>query len=322
FGYALTPDTEPALFLAARVGTVERNTVGDVRDAAAVDAAFALHSPQIVIHMAAQPLVRVAYEQPRETYSTNVAGTAVVLDAARRCDSVRAVVVVTSDKCYDLRGVDRARAEDDALGGAEPYAASKAGAELVTAALRSSLFAAQTLIRPCGLATARAGNTLGGGDWARDRLMPDLIASFIEGVAAPVRNPGAVRPWQHILDALRGYFVLAQRLWHEPAAFSEAWNFGPPASHERPVRWVADEASRLFERGARWRTDETRHPAEASALRLDSSKALRRLEWTAHLDLTQAIEWTVGWYRAYYDGASARALVEADLERYGALVPA
>jgi CDP-glucose 4,6-dehydratase len=324
-GFALAPETTPDLYSVAGVGARMRSRIADVRDRDAVRAAFDEAQPEIVLHMAAQPLVRVSYEAPVATYATNVVGTANVVEAASRCASVRAVVVLTSDKCYDLRGPTGPRAEADPLGGGDPYSASKAGAELVTAALRSALFGGGAA--SAAVATARAGNTLGGGDWARDRLLPDLIASFIRGLPARIRNPDAIRPWQHVLDPLRGYLVLAQRLFEsgERAArdrYAQAWNFGPAGAQTHPVAWLADGAASRWGSGARWETDSGVHPHEAPDLQLDSTRAQRELDWSARLPLDEALDWTVAWYRHFADGADARALVEADIERYDSLVRA
>ncbi len=322
-GYALAPDTTPDLFGAADVASSVESVIGDIRDRDRLSAEIERFDPEIIIHMAAQPLVRVSYERPVETYAVNVAGTANVLEAAARARSARAIVIVTSDKCYDLRGVERAHTEEDALGGSDPYSASKAGAELVSAAIRASSPRERPgVAHACGIATARAGNTIGGGDWARDRLLPDLIASFMKGEPALIRNPAAVRPWQHILDPLRGYLVLAQCLWEKPESFAQAWNLGPPDSNTQSVEWLADAASARYGSGAGWRVDRSAHPPEARTLRLDSSKARDRLEWSARLDLTTAIDWSVEWYMRHTAGAAARALVENDIARYEALVAA
>jgi CDP-glucose 4,6-dehydratase len=320
-GYALAPDTAPDLFGAADVASIMESTIGDIRDRERLSGEIERFDPEIIIHMAAQPLVRVSYERPVETYAVNVAGTANVLEAAARADSARAIVVVTSDKCYDLRDVERAHTEEDDLGGGDPYSASKAGAELVTAAMRASSSRERSgAAHACGIATARAGNTIGGGDWARDRLLPDLIASFMKGEPALIRNPAAVRPWQHILDPLRGYLMLAQRLWEEPESFAAAWNLGPADSNTQSVEWLADAAAAQFGSGASWRVDSDVHPPEARVLRLDSSKARDRLDWCARLDLTTAIDWSVEWYQRHASGAAARTLVENDIARYEALV--
>jgi len=321
-GYALPAATSPNLYEAAAVASDIDGRTGDVRDLESVIAHARRVEPEIVFHLAAQSLVRYSFEHPLETFATNVAGTANVLEAVRQTPSVRVAVIVTSDKCYALSNDDRRHSEDDALGGADPYSASKAGAELITAALRSSLFVSRAGAHASAVATARAGNVLGGGAWARDRLLPDLLAAFAAGTPASVRNPDAVRPWQHVLDPLRGYLLLAQRLWNSGREFSEAWNFGPPPSHEKPVSWIADEAAARWGAGARWQRDAGRHPAESSTLRLDSAKANDRLAWRTQLALPRAIEWTTSWRRAFEAGDKARDLVERDISRYESAVAA
>ncbi|MBV8171286.1 MAG: CDP-glucose 4,6-dehydratase [Candidatus Eremiobacteraeota bacterium] len=317
-GFALEPDTTPSLYEAAHVKGEVRGTIGDIRDRDALRTACAATVPEIVMHMAAQPLVRAGYEDPLRTYSTNVAGTGNVIDAARAIDSVRAIVVLTSDKCYDLRGPDVPHAETDALGGAEPYSASKASAEFVVAGMRPMVRAQRD--GAIGLASARAGNVIGGGDWSRDRLIPDLMVSLHAHRSPSIRNPDAVRPWQHVLDALAGYFALAQRLYEAPAAYSQPWNFGPDAADALPVRTIADTVCALAGDETSWTHDASdEHPREADALRLDSRKAAAQLGWSARLHVRDALAWTADWYKQFYAGADARTLVERDIERYEAL---
>jgi CDP-glucose 4,6-dehydratase len=314
-GYALAPDTQPSLFGAARVGDLVHSEFGDICDQDALRAVVSASTPEIVIHMAAQPLVRVGYEEPLRTYATNVGGTANVIDAARGCDSVKAVVVISSDKCYDLRGQDTAHAETDPLGGAEPYSASKAGAEFVVEGMRP-LAAGAHRAEGMGLATARAGNAIGGGDWSRDRLIPDLVTSFEAKRPTAIRNPEAVRPWQHVLDAVHGYFLLMQRVCADPGRFGGAWNFGPSDVNAVPVRTIADRVCALLGAGASWQHDSASNPVEAHALRLDSNKASSELGWRSRLRIEDALAWTVEWFKRFDSGADARTLVEADIERY------
>lgn len=322
-GYALPPAAQPNLFEDARVGAGMDAVTGDVRDLQRLRTEMRRAAPQIVLHLAAQSLVRYSFDHPLETFATNITGTANVLEAVRATPSVRAVVVVTSDKCYAPGADDdRRHAEDDALGGPDPYSASKAGAELVTAALRAALFAPNAATGAAAIATARAGNVIGGGDWATDRLMPDLLAAFSAGRPARIRNPHAIRPWQHVLDPLRGYLLLARRLVESGDAFARAWNFGPPESHEKPVAWVADTAAACFGGGARWEPDAGAHPKETSTLRLDSGVAYRLLAWRTALGLPEAIEWAAAWHRAHGSGADARELVERDIARYQSAVAA
>lgn len=310
-GYAVDVPTTPSLYEAARVGDGILSVTGDVRDLEALAAAMRGSSPDIVFHMAAQSLVRRSYDEPVETFATNVMGTVNVIEAARGLDSLRGIVVVTSDKCY--RPAERAHSEDDPLGGGDPYSASKAGAELVTDAYRQSFF---TTAGP-GLAAVRAGNVIGGGDWARDRLVPDLMRAALEGTTAVVRNPDYVRPWQHVLGPLGGYLVLAERLSRD-RALATAWNFGP-AEEARPVRWLVDALI------ARWPTaistrfgDGEGGGREAAALRLDSSRARDRLGWRPAWSLERALDATVEWYRAFAAGEDVRSLALEQIAQYEA----
>lgn len=314
-GFSLPPETKPSLFKSAQVQRDAATVFGDIRDPRAVDRALRAHRPSIVFHLAAQALVRRSYDEPVDTFATNVMGTVHVLEAARSCPSVKAVVVVTSDKCYENVGTSYAYAERDRLGGRDPYSASKACAEIATDAWRQS-FSRQG--RSPFLATARAGNVLGGGDWAQDRLVPDLVRAFGRGRAAEVRNPDAVRPWQHVLDPLAGYLLLAERLFTDGAKFSGAWNFGPPKSEARTVRWVADNACSLWSPKARWkrvRDRSRRH--EAKLLSLDAAKARRQLGWRPRLSIENALQWTVEWYERYHvDPATARRATQDQIARF------
>ncbi|HET7233281.1 MAG TPA: CDP-glucose 4,6-dehydratase [Longimicrobium sp.] len=311
-GYALAPDTTPSLFELARVEEGMDSVTGDVRDLDALAAAFAHARPEVVFHLAAQSLVRASYQDPVGTYATNVMGTVNVLEAARRAGGVRAVVVVTSDKCYENREWVWGYRENEAMGGHDPYSSSKGCAELVTAAYRSSFFGADI---GTSVGSVRAGNVIGGGDWAPDRLVPDAMRAFGAGEPLVVRNPRSIRPWQHVLEPLAGYLLLGERLCADPQA-AEGWNFGSEHDDSRPVGWVADRLAGLWGDGARWEQDPGTHPHEARSLRLDSAKARDRLGWAPRLPIGAALEWTVEWYRAAAGGADARALTEAQIQRY------
>jgi CDP-glucose 4,6-dehydratase len=297
-GLALDPPTDPSLFAAARIAELVDDRRGDVRDADGVRALVTAARPEVVLHMAAQPLVRRSFDEPLATYEANVMGTANVLDALRSAPEARVAVVVTSDKCYEPRADGRPCREDDPLGGADPYSSSKACAELVTAAYRRSF--------PEGpaIASARAGNVIGGGDWAADRLVPDAMRAALAGGELVVRNPDAVRPWQHVLNPLSGYLELAQRLWDDPAA-AGAWNLGPDAGDELPVRAIADRLCELWGDGLAWRAAADGGPPETAVLRLDSSKARERLGWEPALELDAGLRATVEWFRAVTGGADA-----------------
>ncbi|RYY17500.1 MAG: CDP-glucose 4,6-dehydratase [Alphaproteobacteria bacterium] len=274
-GFALAPPTDPSLFQAADVAQGMTSIIGDIRDAGALAHALVTASPEIVIHMAAQPLVRASYDDPVGTYATNVMGTVHVLEAVRRAPGVRACVVVTTDKCYENREWVWGYREDEAMGGYDPYSNSKGCAELVTSAYRRSFFGESGT----ATASARAGNVIGGGDWAVDRLIPDILRAVVAGEPVVIRNPHSIRPWQHVLEPLSGYLVLAQSLWTDPTGAAEGWNFGPRDEDARPVQWIVEQLCELWGDGASWVRDERLQPHEANYLKLDISKARARLGW-------------------------------------------
>jgi CDP-glucose 4,6-dehydratase len=290
------PPTVPSLYALARVADGMANSVAcDIRDPAAVASAVLGARPEIVIHLAAQPLVRRSFAAPRDTYETNVMGTVNLLDAVRACEEVRAVVIVTSDKCYENHESAHSYRESDPMGGHDPYSSSKGAAELVTSAYRRSFFS-----RPSGprVASARAGNVIGGGDWGEDRLIPDIVRAALAGEPLRLRNPTAVRPWQHVLSPLSGYLALARALCESPE-HATAWNFGPHERDARTVESVVRRVSQLWPGGLRWERDEGDHPHESHHLKLDSSLARERLGWTPPLGLDAAVEATVAWYQAW-----------------------
>ena len=312
-GFALPPVDPKELFeVADGKSALEQHILADICAPGPIAETIAAAKPEIVIHMAAQPLVRTSYEEPIRTYATNVMGTAHVLDAVRRAPSVRAVVSVTSDKCYENVGWVWGYRETDRLGGHDHYSNSKACAELVADAYRSSFFAPGGT---CHVATARAGNVIGGGDWARDRLVPDAMRAFMADAALRIRNPSAVRPWQHVLDPVLGYLRLAERLVEGGRAYTEGWNFGPATASEVPVSRVVDALARLWGGSARWEHDAGEHPHEAVYLKLDCAKASARLGWRPLIDLDQALELTVEWYRGLAAGVDMRALTLAQTQR-------
>jgi CDP-glucose 4,6-dehydratase len=313
-GYGLPPAANaPNLYDAARIGERVQSTIGDVRDRASLDALVREFEPEVVFHLAALALVRQSYREPVETYATNVMGTAHVLDAVRRTPSARAVVVVTSDKCYENTGRDRAYAEDDPLGGHDPYSSSKAGAEIVTAAMRRSFFADGS----CGVASARAGNVIGGGDWSEDRLVPDVMAAAAAGATATIRNPDAIRAWQFVLEPLRGYLRLGRRLADDGAPYACAWNFGPAEDSAVQVRDVVDRLRRGWDRVAVVEARDAAAPHEAPRLMLDITKARTKLDWHPVLSLDETVGMTVSWYRDYYaDPTRAPTLVDEQIAAY------
>jgi len=297
-GIALEPPTRVNLFEDARVGQGMRSVIGDIRDTELVKQTFLEHRPEIVFHLAAQPLVRSSYEDPIGTYSTNVIGTASVLEAARKTDSVRAIIVVTTDKCYENQEWEWPYRESDRLGGYDPYSNSKACAELVVSAYRNSFFNPADYNRHgVAIASVRAGNVIGGGDWADDRLVPDIIRAFTERRPVRIRNPHAIRPWQHVLEPLQGYIRVAESLCEEGPANGEAWNFGPEQSDAQPVEWIVHQLAEVWGEGAQWELEDASQPHEAHILKLDWSKAQRRLSWHPTLGLGDALAMTVEWYR-------------------------
>jgi CDP-glucose 4,6-dehydratase len=315
-GFALAPPTVPSLFEEARVGDGMRSILGDIRSAQPVLDAMRAAQPEVVIHMAAQPLVRHSYDHPVETYATNVMGTVHVLEAVRATASVRCVVNVTTDKCYENKEWAWGYREQDPLGGSDPYSSSKACAELVTAAYRASYFRRGAPGPQVAVATARAGNVIGGGDWAADRLVPDALSAFEQQRVVQIRNPQAVRPWQHVLEPLSGYLVLAQKLHEQATAYAEPWNFGPAQEDERTVEALVKALADHWGEGARWEVCAGEHPAEAMQLKLDISKTRERLGWHPRWSLSQAIEHTVAWARQRGTGADARALCLQQIASY------
>lgn len=316
-GYALTPPTTPSLYELARVGDGMRNIEGDIRNLSLLTGAMEEAKPEIVIHMAAQSLVRNSYNNPVETYAINVMGTVNIHEAARMSSSVRAVINVTTDKCYENREWFWGYRETDRLGGYDPYSNSKACAELISAAYRSSFFTGndQDSI-PVAVATARAGNVIGGGDWASDRLIPDIVYAFERGKAAHIRNPRAVRPWQHVLEPLRGYLMLAEKLIERGRDYAQAWNFGPETADGKPVSWVVDEMAKRWGNKAGWYHQATEQPHEAAYLKLDISKARDLLRWSPTLALGDALDLVIDWYRATTAGKDARDLTLSQITSY------
>jgi CDP-glucose 4,6-dehydratase len=298
--------TEPSLYALAGVAQDARSIEADVRDAAAMTKAVREARPDVLLHLAAQPFVRRSYEDPAHTWAVNVDGTVNVLDAARRAE-VPATVVVTSDKCYDNREQRRPFVEDDPMGGHDPYSSSKGAAELAVDAWRRSY--------GLRVATGRAGNVIGGGDWGEDRLIPDVMRAASAGTPIAIRRPDAIRPWQHVLEPLSGYLLLAERLW-EDASFAEGWNFGPAADDAKPVSWIADRITSLWPGELTWDVDSGPHPHEAGFLALDSAKARERLGWMPAWDLDEALQRIVEWHVAHRDGEDMRALSLAQIEAH------
>lgn len=319
-GYALDPATEPNMFTAARVGSALEDIRGDILDLERLQTALREFAPQVVFHLAAQPLVRRSYSDPLGTYSTNVLGTANVLEAVRHTPEVRAVVCVTTDKCYENREWVWPYRETDSLGGYDPYSSSKACAELVTAAYRNSFFSADSQREhPVGVATARAGNVIGGGDWSQDRLIPDLIRGFETGEPVRIRRPKSTRPWQHVLEPLHGYLLLAEGLFSGEPKYSAPFNFGPGDQDVWSVDQIATQVSALWGGGAHWIPDCDQHVHEAGCLTLDSSKARSELRWQPRLPLVTALKWTTDWYQAFRKGDDMHSVTSNQILQFGRL---
>lgn len=311
-GVALPPKTEPNLFEIARVEQEVDHHLIDVRDLSALRQILLDSHPEIVIHMAAQPLVRASYQDPVETYTTNVLGTVNLLDAARSAPSVRAIVNVTTDKVYDNEERDKGYQETDRLGGHDPYSSSKACSELVSRAYRDSFFAQAGI----GLSTARAGNVIGGGDWAADRLVPDLLRAMDQDDQIDIRYPDATRPWQHVLEPLSGYLSLAEALYTNPTKFAGGWNFGPQEDCVKPVRWVVEELFAQCGLTPSWTTSGAETPHEAKLLKLDISKAETSLGWFPRWEIKTALRKTLDWHQAWRSGADMRAFTLAQIHSY------
>lgn len=315
--YALAPPTQPSLFEQAQVGRFVHSIYGDIRDYARLKSALAECSPDIVLHMAAQSVVRRGYEDPIENYSTNVMGTVHLLEAVRQLQRPCAVVNVTSDKCYENREWVWGYRENEPMGGRDPYSNSKGCAELVTSAYQKSFFPPEAISsHGVALASARAGNAIGGGDWTSHQLIPDLMRAFLSGKACMIRNPSAFRPWQFVLEPLRGYLMLAERLVNDGPRFVSGWNFGPADVDVKPVSWIADELVQLWGEDARWCLDSQAHPEEAHALKLDATKAAASLQWRPVLPLKQALSWIVEWYQTFQRHGDLLAITQKQIEQY------
>jgi CDP-glucose 4,6-dehydratase len=305
------------MFNEARVGQGLRSEIADIRDLEHLKAIVKEYKPEVVFHLAAQPLVRESYEDPVATYTTNVMGTVNVLESVRECDSVRAAVIITTDKCYENKEWVWPYRETDRLGGYDPYSNSKACAELVVSAYRNSFYPpARYEQHRVAIASARAGNVIGGGDWAKDRLVPDIMRAFTSKDVLKLRNPDAIRPWQHVLEPLLGYLKLAEKLCEGGVLYSGAWNFGPDYSDARPVEWIVQQLADEWGENARWQVDDGPHPHEAKMLKLDWSKAAEALEWRPTLDLKQALQFTSAWYRRRNAGEDPRAVTLEQIKQF------
>ena len=313
-GYALAPTTTPSIFTVADVElSLLSSAIADIRDLAALSKAVKAIQPDIIFHLAAQPLVRYSYEAPVETYSTNVMGTVNLFEAVRQTASVKAVVNVTTDKCYENQEWVWSYREDEAMGGHDPYSSSKGCSELVTAAYRRSFLAASGV----GVASARAGNVIGGGDWSPDRLIPDFLRAMDTNETLMIRSPEAVRPWQHVLEPLSGYILLAEKLYSEPEKYAQAWNFGPSEQDARNVEWIVNRLIASMP-GTAWEHDKSIHPHEANYLKLDSSKARNHLKWQPKWNLEQTLDKITRWHKSWRNGDDMNQFTLQQIAEYEA----
>jgi len=312
-GYSLNPNTNPSLFNEAKVADGMESEIGDIRDLNQLTKSVCEFNPDVLIHMAAQPLVRLSYQNPVETYTTNVIGTVNVLEAARSCNNLKSVVSVTTDKCYENKELQRGYKENEPMGGHDPYSSSKGCAELVTSAYRRSFFNNEDT---AFIASARAGNVIGGGDWAEDRLIPDILRAFEKSQPVIIRNPISTRPWQHVLEPLSGYLVLAQELFADGKNHTGAWNFGPKDEDCKPVSWVLDEMVKLWGDDSTWSLDKDNNPHEANFLKLDCSKAANQLKWFPKWRLKESLETIVNWHQVFMSGGNVQKQCLMEINKY------
>jgi CDP-glucose 4,6-dehydratase len=311
-GFALDPPTEPSLFVEASVSAGMSSVIGDIRDYDCVLQVVSDFKPEIVIHMAAQPLVRYSYKNPIETYATNIMGTVHLLEAIRKVGFTKAIVNVTTDKCYENKEWVWGYREDEPMGGFDPYSSSKGCSELVTAAYRRSYFQENGI----ALASARAGNVIGGGDWAKDRLIPDILRAFEAKESVIIRNPHSIRPWQHVLEPLSGYLILAQKLWSNPIFYAQGWNFGPRDEDAKPVEWIVKKLAQSWGNGASWDIDQSGNPHEAGYLKLDISRAASMLSWSPRWSLETTLEKIVGWSSEVHNKKNAATVCLSQIREY------
>jgi len=316
-GYALEAPTNPSLFKEAEIDTFVTSVIGDIRDHERLQNTIQKANPDIVIHMAAQPLVRESYKNPRETYDINVMGTVNLLEACRNVPTLRVIVNVTTDKCYENKEWFWGYRENETIGGYDPYSNSKACSELVTSAYRSSFYNPKKYkTHQVAVASARAGNVIGGGDWAKDRLIPDFIRAITNKEKIRIRSPYAIRPWQHVLEPLTGYLFLAQKLYTEGTLFAEAWNFGPDENDAKNVQWLVNSMCSMWGNGASYSIDTNPQPHEANYLKLDCSKAKAKLGWYSKMNITETLESIIVWNKLRLSGKDVREITNEQIEKY------
>jgi len=310
-GFSLKPPTAPSLFKEAKIDSVIDSQIDDIRDLKVLKKSIVDFNPDILIHMAAQPLVRYSYDAPIETYETNVMGTVNILESARHCENLKAIVNITTDKCYENDGRSKGYKENDPMGGYDPYSSSKGCAELVTSAYRRSFLQDKGV----GIASVRAGNVIGGGDWADDRLIPDILRSFEKSEPVIIRNPKAIRPWQHVLEPLSGYLILAEKLYKNQQEYAEGWNFGPNDQDAKSVDWILNKMTLKWPNSS-WKLDKNSNPHEASFLKLDIAKAESRLNWKPVWELSHTLEKIIEWHQAWLNNENMQTICLSEIEEY------
>ena len=316
-GFSKDIPTKPSLFEIAKISEGMTSITGNIEDFTAIQKVLKENKPEIVIHMAAQSLVRKSYEEPINTFATNVMGTVNLLQAVKTTGNTRVLINITSDKCYENKGTEKAFSENSPMGGYDPYSSSKGCAELVTSSFRNSFFNLKEFERHgCSLSSVRSGNVIGGGDWAKDRLIPDIMNSISKRIPTQIRNTRSIRPWQFVLEPLFGYLILAQRMWEEGKEFSEPWNFGPDETDCKSVKWILEKISKEWNDGFSWKEDTKDNPHEAEMLKLDCNKAKKRLGWKTKLDVNETIEWTVNWYKEYFKNSDMKEYTENQIDKF------
>ena len=319
-GFSKDIPTKPSLFEIAKVSEGMTSITGNIEDFTAIQKVLKENKPEIVIHMAAQSLVRKSYEEPINTFATNVMGTVNLLQAVKTTGNTRVLINITSDKCYENNGTEKVFSENSPMGGYDPYSSSKGCAELVTSSFRDSFFNLKEFERHgCSLSSVRSGNVIGGGDWAKDRLIPDIMNSISKRIPTQIRNTRSIRPWQFVLEPLFGYLILAQRMWEEGKEFSEPWNFGPDETDCKSVKWILEKISKELDDGFSWKEDTRDNPHEAKMLKLDCNKAKKRLGWKTKLDVNETIEWTVNWYKEYFKNSDMKEYTENQIDKFMSL---
>ena len=316
-GFSKSVPTNPSLFELANIENGMTSIIGNVCDYDKLEKTIKEYKPEIVIHMGAQAILRESYSNPIETYATNVMGTVNLLESIRKTNNVKVILNVTTDKCYEPNESSKGHLETDRLGGYDPYSNSKACSELVTSSFRNSFFNPKEHQKHgISLASCRAGNVIGGGDWGKDRLIPDIMKGILNNEIIKIRNPNSTRPWQHVLDLLNGYLTLVEKLWSSGSEFSEGWNFGPLEDDERPVKWIVEKLTGLWAKDIRWNIDNSVNPHEENYLRLNCTKANSRLNWMPKLNLEQGLEWVIEWYKQYEQNNGIRKITEQQIERF------